>query len=164
MITGAILGFAGSLLPGIFKHFERRQDNKQELAVMEVQASMTESDNRARIDMSVLSLEESSHTMAVQADIHAGDRQGQTWLGKVALDVVAAWRAAMRPWIVTVLVCFYVWVKYKIVTHALDNVTTWTIGELAQLGIWTQMDIELLFLGVTFYLGKRGMEKAQGSR
>lgn len=164
MIIGSLLGFAGSILPGVFKLMERRQDNRQELEVMKAQIIINEGNNQARMDLSVLAMEENSHQVAVQADIKAGEREGSTLFGKFILDLVAAWRAVMRPAIVTTLLAFYVWVKYQIVTHAIEHITIWSIEELAALGIWTAMDMELLFLGITFYLGKRGMEKIQGSR
>lgn len=164
MIIGSLLGFAGSVLPGVFQLLERHQDNKQELAVMGVQREISADDNQTKFDLSVLSLEQSSHEVAVQADIKAGEHRGSSWGAKLLLDIVAAWRSAMRPAIVTALVTFYIWVKYQIVTHAMEHVTTWSIQELAALGIWTAIDMELLFLGVTYYLGKRGMEKVQGLR
>ena len=76
-LVGSILGFSGSVLPGIFDHLKRRQDNKQELAVMAVQATISADDNQTKIDMSVLALEQGSHEVATEADIKAGEREGQ---------------------------------------------------------------------------------------
>ena len=101
-------------------------------------------------------------TAALEHDSKAGDYGASTWLGKFLFDLVAVWRAAMRPWIVTMLVLYYGWVKYQIVNQALPLITDWKAAELNSLGIWTVSDYELLLLGVTFYLGKRTFEKLAG--
>lgn len=162
MIETALLGFLSGGIAPLLQFFQNKQDNKQELEMRKLELAAGKADSVARYDMSILSQETEMFTAVVASDTKAGEYKATTWLGRVLFDMVAVWRSAMRPWIVTMLVIYYGWVKYHIVEKALPHVVDWSRAELDALGIWTVSDYELLLLGVTFYLGKRTFEKMAG--
>jgi len=164
MIATALLGFLSGGVAPLLQFFQNRQDNKQELEVMRIQNEINRDSNQSRFDMSVLQQEGTTLVAAIEHDNKAGQYQASTWLGKYLFDMVAVWRAAMRPFIVTMLILYYGWIKFHIVEKALPQVIGWTVAELDQLGIWTSSDYELLLLGITFYLGKRTFEKMAGHK
>jgi hypothetical protein len=160
----AVLGFVGGALPTVFEIFKRKQDNKQELAVMALQQKQQVQTDKVRMDMSLLAADSESFAATHESARAAGEYEPSTWLGKFLFDMVAVWRTAMRPWIVTMLVIYYGWVKYQIVVGAIPTITAWTVTELHAAGIWTLNDVALLELGVCFYLGKRSFEKKNSGK
>ena len=164
MIETALLGFLSGGVAPLLQFFQNRQDNKQELEVMKLQNDMNRDSNESRFDMSVLQQEGTTLVATIEHDNKAGQYKATTWLGRWLFDLVSVWRAAMRPFIVSMLILYYGWIKYHIVEKALPHVKHWTAAELDQLGIWTVSDYELLLLGVTFYLGKRTFEKMAGHK
>ena len=101
--------------------------------------------------MSVLAQSEESHRATISHDNKAGEYKAFTWLGRFLFDLVAVWRAAMRPWIVTMLVLFYGAAKYGMILKGVDIDS-----------VWGPKDAALLELGISFYLGKRSFDKKNG--
>ena len=159
MVLTSIVGFISGALPSVFELFRNRQDNKQELAVMQLQSKIAEGDRQSKFDLSLLDIDLESHTNALASDNQAGAYSANTWVGKFLFDQVAVWRAAIRPFVATSLILFFYWVKYKIVMSAMPMVEHWTTSELAELGIWTVADMELLLLVICYYFGKRSSDK-----
>lgn len=149
MSITAIIGLLGGAMPAAMEYFNRRQDNAQELKILELQQKGRVADTQARMDMSILQADSASYSEAHKSARSAGEHKTSTWLGRVLFDLVAVWRAAVRPWIVTMLVCFYTYTKYVLIHDQ----------GMSVIHVWGAQDWALLELGVSFYLGNRGMDK-----
>ncbi len=155
-VASLLIGAVSALAPKLLDHFQNRQDNKQELAVMALQLESAERTAAMQIDVSAIEGAEASYQASLRHDVEAGKFQGQTWFGKVLSDLMGAWRSSIRPGIVTSLVAMYIVVKYFSVKNLLSAGID--IDHAIPL-IWTVKDWELLLLCVGYYFTNRGIEK-----
>ena len=160
----SIAGIVAGAIPKAFEHFERRQDNKQELAILDKTLAAQKDIANVKFDMSRVEHAEESYQASLQHDTNSASHKPNTWFGGVLMDLINAWRSSMRPGIVSTFMGLYV--LFKIATiYALTG------GEIeaaalakAILSAWSAEDWAMLELGVSYYITNRGVEKIGGKK
>ncbi len=160
----SIAGILAGVIPKGMEYFERKQDNKQELAILERQYAAQKDIEDTRFDMSRVEHAEESYQASLQHDTKSAQYSANTWFGGVLMDLVNAWRSSMRPGIVSTFMGLYVLVKIAtIVTLCKGADDTFELAT-AILAAWNTEDLAMLELGISYYLTNRGIEKASGKK
>ena len=158
----SLAGIIAGAIPKGFEYFERRQDNKQELAILERQYAAQKEVENIKFDMSRISAGEDSYQASLAHDTNSAKYKANTWFGGALMDLINAWRSSMRPSIVSTFVGLYVAVKVSTIWVLTDGNMDSTIMAKAILEAWSAEDWAMLELGVSYYLTNRGAEKLSG--
>jgi len=149
MIVGSIIGFLGSLLPEGVKYFQDRADKKHELEILKFQMEHQDKSHDQRLTEIVV---EGDVQQAQEVYRHdASFRRSYKW--------VDALRASVRP-----VIAYSFFILYALV-EILIMVNAWMAGILlvdAIDVIWTVIDVEIFASIISFYFGRRGIEKVTG--
>lgn len=145
MLISALIGILGSGLPHIFEIFSKWQDNKQELAILNLQ----------------MQLQAQGHTEKMQeinanADIAETDAIYRTYNSGVKW--VDAFNGTVRPVLMYaffLLYCFVKHAQYAAYTDAHGTLPWLTV----QSAIWNEWDMDLFTSAMLFYFGNRSFEK-----
>lgn len=162
MITllGALLGFIGSLVPEIFKMLKSKQDNAQELAVLDRQMEMQKLGNQQRLEEIGIQADSAALIAAYNYNPKSGNKKVDALAGSV------------RP---VVTYCFFI--AYIIVKTAQYNSLThiemlpWMDGaQKAQQwftiiqSLWSEEDQALFAAVMTFWFGDRSLTNNRRAR
>lgn len=169
-LFSGIFGFAAPFLPEILKYFNRKQDNAHELAMFELRAKqqaaehtyrMAEIDAKADIaEMQTLRIPQKSFGVAL-LDAAKGYDLSQ-WLFIPAFYAFTAldfFSGMVRPTITYAVIAFYMAYKYALYLSvvALANNTYQAILE-----IWSEQDMAIVFLVLSYWFGQRVAKAAFG--
>ena len=160
----ALAGTLSAVIPKGMQYFERKQDNKQELAILDKQYAAQKEIAETRFDMSRIEGAEASYQASLEHDSKAGQYGASTWFGRFLMDLINAWRASMRPGIVSTFMLLYVIMKVAtIVTLCSGNMDALAMAK-AIVESFGVNDAAMLELGVSYYLTNRGVEKLSGKK
>ena len=160
--VAAIAGIFSAAIPKAFEYFERKQDNKQELAILERQYTAQKDLGVIKMDMSRIAGAEESYQASLRHDTQSASYTANTWFGGAVMDIVNAWRSSMRPGIVSTMMGLYVMVKVATVAVLCGGELEVTALASAILESWGVEDWAMLELGFSYYLTNRGVEKFSG--
>lgn len=145
-IIGTIVGLLASLLPEALKVWKSKLEMKHELEVLKLQAEIALKEHYYRLE----EIQAQADIAAEQATYKAAEIKytGVKWID----GALALWNGLMRPWIATVMVCFYGLVKYaqyKVITAAGGGMwkTVWQL--------WTNEDMAVFATIISFFFGGR---------
>lgn len=167
-ILSALLGFFGPFIPELIKLFRQKQDNQHELAVLKVQAEAAAANHMYRME-----------EINANADIAEMQtlRSPQASFGVQLLDASKEWprflvlpvfylfalldflSGMVRPAVTYAFVAFYIVYKWSVFEAAKLQTESWTTAIAV---IWTESDLSLLFLVLSYYFGQRAMKAAFG--
>ena len=125
----SLAGIIAGGIPKAFEYFERKQDNKQELALLNRRLDAQEKTDNIKFDMSRVEGAEKSYRDSLKHDTNSAKYKTNTWLGGFLADMINAWRSAMRPGIVSTFMLIYVVIKVAtIVVLCLPRRSRWRGG------------------------------------
>ena len=160
----SIAGIFAGAIPKAFEHFERRQDNKQELAILEKQYAAQKDIENTRFDMPRIEHAEESYQASLQHDTDSASHKPNTWFGGALMDLINVWRSAMRPGIVSTFMGLYVLFKIATIYALTGGDMKAAALATAILAAWGAEDWAMLELGVSYYITNRGVEKISGKK
>ena len=160
----ALVGIASAVIPKGMEYFERKQDNKQELAILDKQYSAQKDIAETRFDMSRMEGAEASYQASLEHDTKSSQYGAHTYLGRFLMDMINAWRASMRPGIVSTFMGLYVMLKVATIYTLCSGDLGAAVLAKAIIGSWGANDSAMLELGVSYYLTNRGVEKLSGKK
>jgi hypothetical protein len=167
-ILSALLGFAGPFLPELIKLFRQKQDNAHELAVLSLQAELSKSDHLYRMDELKLNAD-ISETITIHQPVQS--------FGVQVLDAAKDWpkflivpvfylfalldfiSGMVRPGVTYAIVTFYLLYKWALFSVAKVDYITW---QAAIQTVWTEQDIAVLMLCLSYYFGSRAVKATFG--
>ena len=149
-LLGGVFGGVLRLAPEIFKLFDRVNERKHELAM--VQAEMEFAKIRGEIAMRQV---EATMTMA-EMDTMAEAFKEQSMTARAAGKIVAGISALVRPLITYAFVGTYFLVKLAGYLMALDQGGEW---KEVLIRIWTQDDVTVMFMIISFWFVGRIYER-----
>lgn len=141
-LLGGVFGGLLRLAPEVFKLFDRANERKHELAM--VQAEMEFAKIRGEIAMRQT---EAMMTMA-EMNTMAEAFKEQSATAKAAGKLIAGLSAAVRPVITYAFVGTYFLVKLAAYLLAMDQNGEW---KEVLLKIWTQDDVTIMFMIISFW-------------
>lgn len=136
-LLGALLGFGTSAIPAVIGYFKQRQDNKQELAIIDKQIEMQEKQLG-------LQLQE----VSVQANAVAQEALYKTYNTGVAW--VDSLNGTVRPVMAYGFLALYAGIKILQI-HLIEDVTL----DHHLTVIWTDNDTAIFSGIISFYFGQR---------
>jgi len=146
-IIGSLIGFGSSFLPSVLDFFKQKEDNKQELALMDKQAELTRITaefERDKAEVQALSAE----TVALYQQ--ASTEKNDGWVG--------AYRASVRPTISYLFLLFYIGIK-SFALFGMIQYEGMMIKDALPL-IWNNdVDSPILASIISFYFGSRMFRK-----
>lgn len=149
-LFGGIVGGLFRLAPEVLKFFDRANERKHELALLDNQLRLVEM--RGKIDMAKT---EAEMTMAELDAVSAATvEQGQT--ARAAGKFVAAISALVRPTVTYAFVIVYFLVKFAAYLLALEQSGEW---KSVLVTMWNKDDMAMLMLILTFWFVGRVMER-----
>lgn len=150
-LLGGVFGGLLRLAPEIFKLFDRANERKHELAM--VQSEMEFAKVRGEIAMRQT---EAQMTMAEMSTMAEAFKE-QSMTARAAGKVVAAISALVRPIITYAFVGTYFLVKLAGYLLALEQNGEW---KEVIVKIWTQDDVTIMFMIISFWFVGRIYERA----
>jgi hypothetical protein len=163
MITllGALLGFISSIFPDIFKLLKGSQDNKHELAVLQMQMQMAEKAGAQRLE-----------EIGIEADVRASEALYKHARPSSGVKWVMALSDSVRPVITYCFFLSYIVVKisqYQMLAHveALPWLTDAQKGQewfRIILTLWNEEDQALFAAIMAFWFGDRSLSKRRAGR
>ena len=160
----SLAGIIAGAIPKGFEYFERKQDNKQELAILQRQYDAQKDIQNIKFDMSRIQAAEDSYQASLAHDTKSAKYRANTWFGGVLMDFINAWRSSMRHGIVSTFMSLYVVVKIATIMTLTRGDLEPTILANAILAAWGAEDLAMLELGISYYLTNRGFEKLSGKQ
>ncbi len=170
MLSSAIVGIVSGGLPKLLDLWGRKQDNSQELKILQLQAKSeyktreleaTASVHREKIRMNMSEVEsfQKNYSDSLRHDMAAGRYESKTWFGGFMMDLISAWRACMRPAIASTLLFMYCGVRICQIIAVFDSAidTNTLLNDL--IALWGPMDWEILIMAIGYYMTSRGVEK-----
>ena len=151
-LLGSILGFVTSLAPDVLKYYQDKTDKHHELQVMRLQIEREQRAHEHR-----LAEVEVEADVAQTAAIYEHDRAlagGSTWVQNL--------RASVRPVVTYAFFSLYAAVKAASL-WVLITVEGMLLAQ-ALPAVWTEADEALWAAIVTFWFGRRAMEKYRQAR
>jgi len=146
-IIGSLIGFGSSFLPSVLDFFKQKEDNKQELALMDKQAELTRITaefERDKAEVQALSAE----TVALYQQ--ASTEKNDGWVG--------AYRASVRPTISYLFLLFYIGIK-SFALFGMIQYEGMMIKDALPL-VWSNdVDSPILASIISFYFGSRMFRK-----
>lgn len=144
MITllASLIGFFTSGLPHVLNYFSRAQDNKQELALFELQIRYAEQAHKNGMEIAAINAD-----VAQTAEIYKTYNSGTKW--------VDAFNATVRPVLAYSFFILYAYVKIVQFGVLHDGMPAFQVISI----IWTEED-QGIFAGIiAFYFGNRTFGK-----
>ena len=146
-ILGSLIGFGSSFLPSVLDFYKLKEDNKQELALMDKQAELTRITaefERDKAEVQALSAE----TVALYQQ--ASTEKNDGWVG--------AYRASVRPTISYLFLLFYIGIK-SFALFGMIQYEGMMIKDALPL-VWSNdVDSPILASIISFYFGSRMFRK-----
>jgi hypothetical protein len=137
-LFGAGLGFAGSIIPTIFKHFQDKSDKKHELEIMKLQMKAQEKCGTQRLA-----------EINTNADIKENYSLYKTFYS--GIKWIDAFNGSVRPVLAYAFFGLYSWTKFIYFTKSGDN---FSLTE-----IWTSVDNTIFLTIIAYFFGQRAMQK-----
>lgn len=168
-ILSAAFGFLAPFVTELFKIVQRKQDNSHELAVLELQGKIKQQEHTYRMEeLSVQAdikevelVHQPSTSFGVQI-LDAAKNNNLSNLGFypafylfVLLDFISS---LVRPTVTYAAFTFYAAVKWAQLQVAIRNATM----EDAILKIWTDSDMAIVILVLSYWFGQRAVKAAFG--
>lgn len=144
-ILGSLIGFLSSLVPDLFKFFQQRQDNAQELAVLRLQIEAADKSHIHKMEAI-----NAAADAAESATIYRTFYSGVKW--------VDALSGSVRP-----VITYGFFILYALVKLSMGYQIIELGGSLAEatVSIWSAED-HALFAGIiSFWFGQRAMAKVR---
>ena len=154
MITGAVIGLIGGILPEVVKWLQRREDYKHEKEMMELQLQYAK-------QTAELQIEQAKAMADIEADKAAYEFakpefvKTEGWFVNILQVINVIYNGSVRPTITYFLVFTWACVKYAV----------WQSmgGKLIDLpAIWTEWDNEFVAAVIMFWFAGRGVARAFG--
>jgi hypothetical protein len=173
-ILTALLGFASPFLPELLKFFTRRQDNAQELALMELRLRAGAQEHLWRMEeitahadiAEATALHKPQASFGVQLLDKAHDSGMSPWLVAPAfylftlLDFVSGMVRPAAAYASFAFYAAYKWAMYKtLVSERFGNTTASALTQL-----WGEQDWNILVLILSYWFGARTAKLAFGGR
>jgi len=147
-IIGSIIGFAGSVVPGVLEHFKKKEDNKIKLEVMKMQADLM----RERADIDLIKFhamaEDNEHQRLINHDI------------AIAKGPLAWLRSSVRPTITYLFFALFAAVKIAALDEAMNPPNTDKPVPFAQAieVVWDEETQAIFAAIISFWFGSRAIE------
>lgn len=145
MILASIIGLLGALGPHLLDYFGKAQDNKQELAILNLQMQMAAQGAQQKLE-----------EIGAQADIAETQALYKTY--STGINWIDAFNGTVRP-----VLMYSFFLLYCAVKHAQYAAYIDAHGALPWLtvagAIWSSYDMDLFTVMVTFYFGNRTLTK-----
>lgn len=152
-LLGGVFGGILRLAPEVFKLFDRANERKHELAMLN--AEMEFAKVRGEIAMRQT---EAQMTMAeMDAMSEAFKEQGRT--AAAAGKIIAGISALVRPMITYAFVSAYFLVKFAAYMLAIEQIGNW---KEVLVSIWTQDDATIMFMIISFWFVGRAVDRNNG--
>jgi hypothetical protein len=153
-ILSAIIGFVGGFIPDLLKIFKQKQDNKHELAILQMQMEAMRLGHTQRLEeINVTADIEESKALYESAKI---EQTGVKW----ADAFLAVYNGMVRPSVTYLFVGLYCTVK---IAQIYSMVTGSGVGMLNAIKYtYTDMDLSVLLLCLSYYFGARQASKIFG--
>lgn len=148
MILSALLGLIGSLAPHLLDFFSKAQDNKQELAILNLQ-----------MQMAAATAQQKLNEIGAQADIAETSEIYKTY--NTGVRWIDAFNGTVRPVLMYSFFLLYCFVKYAqyVAYEGAHGTLPWLTVQAA---IWNADDMALFTTMVAFYFGNRTLAKLRG--
>jgi hypothetical protein len=147
MILSAIIGFVGGFVPDLLKFFKQREDNKHELAVMNLQIQAQEKAHTQRLE-----------EINAEADIRESEalyKSAEVKLTGVKFidGLMALYNSSVRPTITYGITVLYAAVKIAQLSQMKVLGQSWDKTVISIL--WTEFDANILMLTLSYWFGSR---------
>ena len=172
-IAAAVLGLFGPFLPELLKWFNRREDNKQELRLLEMRFKYAAAEHEWRMGEI-----EAKADIAEAREIHKPQpsygvqlvdaMDGKGWPAWVVAPLLYLFAlldfitGLVRPAITYGIVGFYLaykWARFELMKYAAGDDMTW-FQQIANL--WDENDLAVLLMVLSFWFGGRIAKYAFG--
>lgn len=169
-ILSAILGFAAPFLPELLKYFTRSQDNAHELAMMKLQLEAKAQEHLYRMEeidvqgdiSEAVELHKPMSSFGVQL-LDAARGQGLSGLAMYPVFYLFAimdfMSGMVRPAVTYAAFGFYMAVKWAQLTIAQTGGYDLSV---ALLQVWSQEDLAIVVLVLSYWFGQRSAKAAFG--
>lgn len=167
-ILTALLGFAGPFIPELMKMFRQKQDNAHELSILKLQAEAAAQQHMYRMD-EINATADISEMKTLRAPQQSFGIQildaAKDWPRILILPVFYAFALLdflagfVRPAITYAFVGFYLFYKWAVFEQSKLEFGGW---QSAVMTTWTENDLSLLLLVVSYWFGQRAMKAAFG--
>ena len=169
-LLSAILGFAAPFLPELLKFFQRGQDNAHELAMMKLQLERSASEHLWRMEeinvqgdiSEAIELHKPMNSFGVQL-LDAAKGSGMTGWAMYPVFYLFAFMdflsGMVRPAVTYAAFGFYMaikWAQLTLAQKAGDGI------EIALLRVWTEQDLAIVVLVLSYWFGQRSAKAAFG--
>ena len=150
-LLGSLIGFGSSFLPKILSFIETREQNKQEIRLMEKQAELTRITAEFERDKAQVQALSAETVALYQADAaEAASLEKGSW--------ISAYRASVRPSIAYIFLLFYISVKL-FALYGMIQFEGMMIKDALPL-IWSnEVDSPTLAAIISFYFGSRAFSR-----
>jgi hypothetical protein len=147
-ILGSLLGFAGSAVPAITDHFAKKEDNKQRLEEMRLQAELRKEGYKFEADMFEKQAMDNEHARLIQHDTMIAQSTG----------FVSVLQKSVRPVITYAFFGLFCVIEVTLLMEAMEKGTDF--AEAINL-LWDE-DTKAIFAAIiSFWFGSRAIEKAR---
>lgn len=151
-LLGGLMGGVFRMLPEVFKIFDRVNERKHELAMLQAEMEFT----KVKGEIMMRQTEAVMTVAELDTMAEALKEQGQT--ARSAGKFVAAISALVRPLVTYWFVFFYSMVKIAMMTVAYQQNGDW---KEMFIQAWTKDDMAILFMILTFWFVGRIWERSQ---
>lgn len=174
-IAAAVLGLIGPFLPEVMKWWNRREDNKHELAMIEMRLKYAKEEHLWRMEEI-----EAQADIAEAREIHKplpsygvqliDAMDGKAWSPWVMAPLLYLFAVLdfltglVRPAITYAVVAFYLaykWARFELMKFAAGEDMQW-FQQIANL--WDENDLAVLLMVLSFWFGGRIVKYAFGPR
>lgn len=147
-VIGSLIGFAGSAIPAITDAFAKKEDNKQRLEEMRIQAQLRKEGYSFEADMHEKQAADKEHERLIQHDIQMNQSGG----------IIGALQKSVRPVITYAFFALFCTIEITLLMNAIEKGTDFS--EAIQL-LWDE-DTKAIFAAIiSFWFGSRAIEKAR---
>ena len=145
-LLGSLLGFGGSIIPGILDSFKKKQDQKFELKKMEVQARLSAELGKQNLELFKAQADDKEHERLVQHDMVL--QQGTGFISGLA--------RAVRPIITYAFFLLFAVIEGTLLYSALQVGTDFQEA----INILWDEDTKAIFAAIiSFWFGSRAIDK-----
>jgi leucyl aminopeptidase (aminopeptidase T) len=154
-LLGSVLGGVLRLAPEVIKFFDRKNERDHEARMMDKEMAIAQ-----------LKAEQAMHTVdagvqLAQFEAMGKAQDGQTEMAKAGGKVVAGVSALVRPVVTYWVFAFYVACRTAALVLAFQQSAAW---HQVMASAWTDTDMAVLMLVLTFWFTGRAWESKQGKR
>lgn len=145
-LLGSLLGFAGSTVPAVFNHIQKKEQNKKEIEVMKMQAELAK--QNADIDLMKFNSMaiDNEHQRLIAHDIAIQQSNGP----------LSSLSKSVRPVITYLFFTLFAAVKISALIIAIDN--TDNLNAAMQI-VWDEETQAMFAAIISFWFGSRALEK-----